>query len=181
MISPKGGAMRIRREGGVISMWDSAAPFWLLGLFLLAGGITGMAMPLGLATNPADLEPWERLTSLLIGMGVSSGALWWLTQHPGTMLRLDLTRRSVTVVRWGILGRRTRQLRFDQLEGVEVEESKDSDGDPMWRPVVRLRGGAVVRLSELWEHDERGVRASLAVFAESCGLPRTAEATLSPG
>ena len=62
MVSPKGGAMRIRREGGVISMWDSAAPFWLLGLFLLAGGITGMAMPLGLATNPADLEPWERLT-----------------------------------------------------------------------------------------------------------------------
>jgi len=160
----------------MISMRDRAAPFWLLGLFLLTGGIIGMAMPLGLANNAADLEPWERLTSLLIGMGVSTGALWWLAQNPGTMVRLDLTRRSVTVVRWGILGRRTRQLRFDQLEGVDVEESKDSDGDPMWRPVIRLRGGEAVRLSELWEHDERSVRASLAVFAESCGLQRTAEA-----
>jgi hypothetical protein len=176
VIPRKGGAMRIRREGGVISMRDRAAPFWLLGLFLLAGGIMGMAMPLGLANNAGDLEPWERVTSLLIGMGVSSGALWWLAQNPGTMLRLDLTRRSVIVVRWGILGRRTLQLRFDQLEAVEVEESKDSDGDQMWRPVVRLRSGETVRLSELWEHDERGVRASLAVFTESCGLQRTAEA-----
>ena len=164
--------MRIQREGGVISMRDRAAPFWLLGLFLLAGGIIGMAMPLGLANNAGDLEPWERLTSLLIGMGVSSGALWWLAQNPGTMLRLDLTRRSVTVIRWGILGRRTRQFRLDQIESVEVEEGKDSDGDPMWRPIMRLRGGEAVRLSELWEHDERGVRASLAVFAESCGVSR---------
>ena len=181
MIPRKGGAMRIRRQGSVLSMRDRAAPFWLLGLLLLAGGIMGMAMPLGLATNAADLEPWERLTGLLIGMGVSSGALWWLAQNPGTMLRLDLTRRSVTLVRWGILGRRIRQLRFDQLEAVEVEESKDSDGDPMWRPVVRVSGGEAVRLSELWEHDERKVRASLAVFAESCGLPRTADAgTMEP-
>jgi hypothetical protein len=170
--------MRIHREGGLISMRDRAAPFWLLGLFLLAGGIMGMAMPLGLANNAGELEPWERLTSLLIGMGVSSGALWWLAQNPGTTLRLDLTRRSVTVVRWGILGRRTRQLRFDQLEGVELEESKDSDGDPMWRPVMRLRDGEAVRLSELWEHDERGVRASVAALAQSCGLPRPAEAIL---
>jgi hypothetical protein len=173
--------MRIRREGGVISMRDRAAPFWFLGLFLLAGGIMGMAMPLGLANNVGDLEPWERLTSLLIGMGVSAGALWWLAQNPGTLLRLDLTRRTVTLVRWGIQGRQERQLRFDDLEGVDLEYGRDSDGDPIWRPVLRLRGGETLRLSELWEHDERGVRASLAAFAESCGLPRSAGATLSRG
>jgi hypothetical protein len=173
--------MRIWREGGVISMRDRAAPFWLLGLFLLAGGIMGIAMPLGLANNAGDLEPWERLTSLLIGMGVSGGALWWLAQNPSTMIRLDLTRCTVTLVRWGILGRQERQLRFDHLECVDVEQGKDSDGDPIWRPLVRVRDGETLRLSELWEHDERGVRASLAVFAESCGLPRPARATLSRG
>ena len=160
-------------------MRDRVAPFWLLGFFLLAGGILGMAMPLGLANNAGSLEPWERRISFVIGLGVSAGGLWWLALNPATVLQLDLTRRTLTLIRWGILGRRVRQLRIEHLEGVELEQGKDSDGDPIWRPLMRLRGGETLRLSELWEHDESGVRTSLAALAESCGLPQPAAARLS--
>lgn len=163
--------MKITRHGGRIWMRDRVAPYWVLGLFLLAGGLIGIAMPLGLATNAGELESWERVTSLGVGVGVCAGALWWLARNPATEVQLDLTRRSFRLVRWGILGRQVRQVAFDQLESVQLEEGKDTDGDQIWRPVVRLRGGEVVRLSKLWSHDEAAVRAAAAAFAEPCRLP----------
>jgi hypothetical protein len=163
--------MRIIREGGQITLRDQVAPYWALGLFLLAGGVLAMAAPLGLATNAGELEPWERLTSLGVGVGVTAGALWWLAQNPATEVRLDLTRRLLTVVRSGLLGRKVRRLSFDELKAVELVEGADSDGDPMWRPAARLRGGELILLSELWNHDEAAVRAGAAVVADSCRLP----------
>jgi hypothetical protein len=61
--------VRIRRNGGHISIRDRVAPFWALGLFLLAGGVVAVAMPLGLATNAGELEQWERVASVGWGLG----------------------------------------------------------------------------------------------------------------
>ena len=165
--------MRITREGGRITLRDRVAPYWALGLFLLAGGILGVAAPLGLATNAGDLQRWERLASLVVGSGVAAGALWWLAQNPATEATLDLTRRLLTLVRWGLLGRRVRRLSLSELETLELVQGADSDGDPIWRPAVRLRSGELVLLSELWSHDEAAVRASVAAVADSCRLPFT--------
>jgi hypothetical protein len=163
--------VRIKREGKRISIRDQAAPFWALGLFLFAGGMLAIAMGLGLAGNASELEPWERLVSIGLGLGVSAGALWWLARSPGTKVQIDLTQRSMRLVRWGILGRQVRQLSFDQLESAEVEQSEDSDGGMVWRPAVRLRSTEVVLLSALWSHDERGVRAAVTTVAEVCRRP----------
>lgn len=128
-------------------------------------------MPLGLATNANELEPWERLASLGIGVGVSIGAAWWLARNPKTHVQLDLARRRVQVVRTGLSGRHVRRLSFDELEIAEVEQGNDDEGGPIWRPVVRLRNGQRVLLSELWSHDRVGVAEGVAVVAAACGLP----------
>ena len=86
---------------------------------LLAGGLVAVAMPLGLATNAGDLEPWER------------------------------------------------------LESVEVDQGTDSDSGTVWRTAVRLRGGQLVLLSELWSHDQAEVEEGASVVAEACRLPWT--------
>ena len=165
--------MRIRRNGGQISIRDRVAPFWALGLFLLAGGVMAVAMPLGLATNAGDLEPWERLASVGMGLGVSAGALWWLGRSPGTQVQLDLTRRRLQLVRFGLSGRQVRWLSFDDLASVEVEQGTDSEGGAVWRPAVRLRSGQLVLLSELWSHDQAAVKEVVSVVAEACRLPST--------
>jgi hypothetical protein len=165
--------MRIVRYGGSITLRDRAGPYWFLGLFLLAGGVLGIAAPLGLAINAGELEPWERLSSIVVGAGVSAGALWWLAQNPATTVQLDLTRRVLTLVRFGVLGRKMRQLSFKELEAVELVQSTDSDGDPVWRPAARLQGGELILLSELWSHDRTGVLACAAEVAASCRLPFT--------
>jgi hypothetical protein len=165
--------VRIKRHGGHISIRDRVAPFWALGLFLLAGGGMAIAMPLGLATNAGDLEPWERLASIGLGVGVSAGALWWLWRNPATQMQLDLTDRQLRLTRSGLSGRQVRRLSFDEMERVEVDQGVDSDGDAVWRPIVRLRSGELVLLSELWSHDQTAVKESVAVVAEACQLPAT--------
>ena len=163
--------MRISREGGTITLRDRPGPYWFLGLFLLAGGVLSIAMLLGLATNAGELEPWERLSTLLVGVGVSAGALWYLRRSPATTVQLDLTRRLLTLVRTGLNGRHVRRIHFTELTSVELAEGKDSDGDPIWRPAVRLNNGEVVPVSELWSHDRKRILAGAAAVAESCRLP----------
>src|SRR5687768_14794147 len=162
--------MRITREAGRVTLHDRPALFWALGFFLFAGGALAIAMSLGLAQNADQLKPWERLASAAVGLGVAAGGLWWLAQNPTTKVELDLTRRSLRLVRWGILGREVRQVPFDQLESAVVEEGEDGDGGKVWRPVVRLRYGGVLPLSLLWSHHEPGIRSAVATVTEACGL-----------
>ena len=162
--------MRITREGGRVFLRDQAALFWALGIFLSAGGALAIAMSLGLAQNTDELKPWERLAGAAVGLGVFAGGLWWLAQNPGTKVELDRNRRSLRLVRWGILGREVRELRFDQLESVVAEESENGDGGKVWRPTVRLRSGDVLPLSLLWSHDESGIRSAVTTVTEACGL-----------
>ena len=162
--------MRVARNGAHITIRDRPGPFWALGAFLLAGGLVAVAMPLGLATNAGELEPWERLAAMAVGVGATSGAWWWLARSPATRVQLDLTRREVQVVRLGVTGRLVRQLAFDELANAEVEEGSDDDGGAVWRPGLRLRSGELVRMSELWSHDQSGVTEAVAVVQEACGL-----------
>jgi hypothetical protein len=112
--------VRITRDGGRVYLRDRPALFWALGVFLLAGGALAIAMPLGLAVDADRLRLWERIASIGIGAGVCAGALWWLERSPGTEVQLDLTHRSLRLVRRGIFGRVVRQIPFDQLEGALV-------------------------------------------------------------
>jgi hypothetical protein len=130
-------------------------------------------MALGLATNAGDLESWERLASVGIGLGVSAGALWWLGRSPATQAQLDLARRQLRLVRFGLNGRQVRHLSFDDLKSVEVEQGADSEGGAVWRLAVRLRSGDLVLLSELWSHDRAGVETSAAVVAEAIAAERS--------
>jgi hypothetical protein len=164
--------LRISRTNGIISLRDRPAPSWLLGLFLLGGGLVAIAMPLGLASNTGELQPWERLVSLGIGLGVSAGALWWLARSPGTHARLDLARRRLRVARTGLFGRRVQQFSFDDLASVQVEQGSDSEGGMVWRPVVMLHGNGALPLSELWSHDRAGVEDAVASVSRACGIPQ---------
>ena len=164
-------SLRMTREGGLITLRDRPAPYWALGLFLLAGGVLSIAAPLGLATNAGELALWERLASVAVGLGVAAGALWYLGANPATELRVDLTRRFLTVVRTGAFGRWTHRLSFDELKAVELVRGADSDGDPIWRHGARLRSGELILLSQLWSHDEAAVRAAAAAVADACRKP----------
>ena len=164
--------MRIKKDSRHISIRDRPGPFWALGLFLAAGGALAIATPFGLANNAAQLETWERLACIGLGLGVGAGGLWFLWRSPGTNVQLDLSGRQLRLVRLGLSGRQERRLEFAELDGAGVEAGTDSEGGSVWRPAVRLRSGELLLLSELWSHDEGGVEETVAVVAAACRLPR---------
>ena len=164
--------MRVIREGGRIVLRDRPGPFWLLGLMLLSGGVFAVAMPLGLASNAWEIEPWARVASLLIGLANCGGAIWWLTRSLASRAELDLTLRRLTLVRFGLPGRRVVQVELADIVGAEAERGSDSEGGVIWKPVLRLRSGERMNLSELWNHDEREVKQAVAVVAEVCRLEK---------
>ena len=75
------------------------------------------------------------------------------------------------MVRLGISGRLVRQLSFDDLSNVEVEEGSDDEGGLVWRPALRLRSGELVYCRSCGVTTRAGVKAGMAVVAEACGLP----------
>lgn len=162
--------MRVTREGGVILLRNRPGPFWMLGLMLLSGGAFAIAMPLGLATNAGEIEPWARVASIVIGLANCAGAIWWLNRSLASRAELDLTRRRLTLVRVGLPGRRVVQVELADIAGVEAERGCDSEGGTTWRPVLVLRRGERLNLSELWSHDEKEVREAVGVLAEACRL-----------
>lgn len=162
--------MRITRENGHVIIRDQAVSHWSLGLFLLAGGLVCIAAPLGLANDSDRLQLWERLTGIVIGLGVCTGAFWWLRRSPVTRIVLEPGRRRMQLVRLRLSGRKVEEFRFDEVAEVNVEHGKDSDGDPVMRPVARLKCGTDIRLSELWSHDAKGVLEAAAEIARTCGL-----------
>lgn len=163
--------MRVIREGGQIVLRDRPGPFWALGGLLLFGAGLALAMPLGLASNAWDMEPWARVASMAIGLANGAAAIWWLNRSLATRAEFDLTRRRLTLVRVGLPGRRVVQLELADVVGVEAERGSDSEGGVVWKPVLRLRSGERINLSELWSHDEKEVRKAVGVVAEACRLP----------
>ena len=162
--------MRGIREGGQLVLRDRPGPFWALGLLLLFGAAVTVAMPLGLASNAEDLALWERVACAGVGLAVGTGAVWWLKRSLATRAEFDLTRRQLTLVRLGLSGRRVLRLELADVEGIEAERGSDSEGGTTWRPVLRLRSGERVNLSELWSHDEKEVQQAVGVVAEVCRL-----------
>jgi hypothetical protein len=162
--------VRITRADGRVTIRDQAASHWFLGLFLLAGGLLCIAAPLGLANDSDRLQLWERAASIAVGLGVSTGALWWLRRSPATRVVLDPGRRRMQLVRLGLTGRKAEEFRFDEVTEVTVEHGKDSDGGVVTRPVARLKSGTILHLSELWSHDAQGAFAAAAEVARACGL-----------
>ena len=165
--------MRVIREGGQLVLRDRPGPFWLLGLMLLTGGAFAFAMPLGLASNAEDIEPWARMASMAIGLANWFGGIWWLKRSLATRAEFDLTRRRLTLVRVGLPGRRVVRLDLSEITGVEAERGCDSEGGTTWRPVLTLRNGERMNLSELWSHDEKEVQQAVATVEGACRLPKS--------
>jgi hypothetical protein len=102
---------------------------------------------------------------------VSGGAIWWLRHSPGTRTELDLIRRRLRVVRYGIAGSQRRELTFGEVRSFQVKQGVDDDGNPVWQPAALLRNGETTALSQLWSHDRLGMAEAATVLWWACDLP----------
>lgn len=160
--------MIVREEDGTLIIRDRPAPYWLLGGFLLTGGILtiGMSLPFG------AIGPGARAVMLPGGIGVVAGAVWWLRRTPGTQIEIDSKRQRLRLVRTGLGGRKVRDLALSELAATDVERGEDSDGGLVVRPMLHLRSGERLPMSLLWIHDTAGVAQAIAAVTRACRLAK---------
>ena len=148
---------------------DSPGLFWVFGaLFVFVGAIFVLG-PLGLATNAADVSLGVRIVIFSFGTIAVGVGLWVWKRSPLSRVHVNVTDRYVLVTRWGLTGREEIRVDFAEVHRLELESDKDSEGDPVFRPLVRLRNNATVLLSLLHVHDRTQVERVIQEVALRIG------------
>jgi hypothetical protein len=132
---------------------------WILGLLFLVLGVMCVAGPLGLFHDRDRLGwPGKSLFMLMGAVGAVVG-LWVMRGSPRSRLEVDRRRDRVRFRRRGLGGRPEWVWTIREIAGIRVVESKDTDGDPVFRLEVVAEAGAVVPVSLLWTHGREPAEA----------------------
>jgi len=144
---------------------DSPGLSWILGgLFFFVGGVFALGS-LDLATNAAELSFGVRTVIFVLGtIGVGTG-VWVWKRSPLSRVQVNVSDRYILINRWGITGRERTPVNFADVLAVELETGTDSEGDPVYRPILRLRNQAPVLLSLLHVHDRAQVERVIREIA----------------
>ena len=145
--------MRIIETDSRLVLRDVPTVFWLFGLVFVASGSFVLASPLW-ASEWRDFRLWVRLAILTIGVAHLAGGLYVAGQMRATVTELDrATSRGSQRVRrlwsrWrGAFGAERTEFTLGDARAVEIVQSKDSDGDPMYQLRLWLAGS-----ESLWLH-----------------------------
>lgn len=147
--------MKCRNSGSSLIIEDSPGPYWFLGLFFLSVGLVFVYGSLGGYSN------YQEASLLAIRLHFIGGAIavsvgGWLLFTPATKLLISPTTKTLSISRKGVFSKEEHTLHFAGIQRLEAIEEKDSDGDPIWKIVIRDQYGEFIEFSSLLSHDGEG-------------------------
>ena len=149
---------------------DSAGCFWMLGLFFVVIAGTFVIGLLGAFHNLNELNELERTGVWFISLGGLAAGIWFIYTNPGTRLDFNKTENMLTIRRRGLMRNEIENYRLNNIEDVTLIESKDTDGDPVYRVELKIKYEKNVSLTELWVHHKEGLQQiidTIKVFLRS--------------
>lgn len=127
---------------------------WLFGLFFaffgavfIYGAFNGFVF-FGIQT------PWTVSLTFLLGLLGLAVGFWAIYQNPINNLEIDKITNAVTVVSWGIFGKRTTVYHFDEIERFCLIERKNRKGKSVWSFGIEFVDGEQVTITSLGQHTE---------------------------
>jgi hypothetical protein len=163
----------VRQTHSRLILKDSPGLHWILGGMFLAIGGLAVAGPLGLFENSQQLSPLSRAVIVGFGCAGIGAGVWVLRRSPRSICVFDRTQGHLVVRRRGFSGASTSRHPILEIVKAEVTESRDIDGDPVYRLQVVLRSGQMVPLSYFWAHgkeDHEAAADALRNFLRSPGV-----------
>ncbi|NWH08390.1 MAG: hypothetical protein HXY22_07075 [Alphaproteobacteria bacterium] len=148
--------MRMWEERQLVRLRDNPGREWVLAALFAGVGACFVALP-WVSTDP--VEPLMGLAAQIVGFVGLGMSAFVLRRSPRSSVRIDRAARRLWVSRWAPWHRERVSLSFDEISAATLEEERDGDGDPCWRPVLTLKSGAKLPLTLLHRHDERGLEA----------------------
>jgi hypothetical protein len=168
--------MRIIETGSRLELRDVPRGQWIFGLVFVASGSFVLTVPF-IAREWRGFELWQRLAVVAIGVAHLAGGLMFVARARATVTELDrATNLGAQRVRrlwtsWrGADGSERTEFALDRARAVEIVGSKDSDGDPMYRVRLWLRGSESLWLQGQAVHGEKRVREQAERVRRFLGL-----------
>lgn len=140
---------------------DSPGCFWILGLFFVVIAGTFVIGLLGAFYNLNELSELEKAGAWFVSLGGLAGGTWFIYSNPGTRLNFDKSENLLTIQRRGLIKNEIEKYRLNNIEDVTLIESKDTDGDPVYRVELKIKYEKNVSLTELWIHNKEGLQKDI--------------------
>jgi hypothetical protein len=155
--------MRAATASGEITLTDSPAIFWLLGLFFCGLGFLAL---LAVRSSLRQADPlWEILLPALLGLAAITAGLWIIYAAPASRVTLRPVQGEITLRRRGLLQNATRRIAFADIVSAYLVQGKDIDGGPVYTLRLMLTTGEEVPLTRLWIHNRAGLEQALETLA----------------
>lgn len=149
-----------------LTLKDSAGCFWLVGLFIaVIAGIFLIGL-MGLFSNLQEFEDWELIAAWIVSLGGFTAGVWFVYSTPGTTVSFNKNTGTVSINRRGLMRNESESYRLDEIIDITIEESKDSDGDPVYRTELKLGTQKAVPLSMIWINNKPVQEENLLVIRE---------------
>ena len=119
---------------------------------------------------------WERLAVLAIGVGHLTAGSWYVWRYAETVTTFDRTTGEArSVFRRAFSSRlQITEFNLDEARALEIHQSVDSDGDPMYQLRLWLSGSRVVDLQSQSSHGRERAEARATALRKALALPNTA-------
>jgi len=129
---------------------DSAGCFWLFGLFfvLVAGSfVIGL---MGAFNNLNELNQLEQAAAWVIALSGVAAGIWIIYSNPAIRVSFDKRENSVTIIRRSLMRNETENYPLNEIINIEIKESKDDEGDPIFSVEMKLKRERSVNLTKTW-------------------------------
>ena len=156
----------IRHTNTNLVLKDSAGCFWMLGLFFVVIAGTFVIGLMGAFTNLYELNELERAGAWIVSLSGLAAGIWFIYTNPGTRSDFDKRGNMLTIQMRGLLRNKVEKYRLNNIEDVILIESKDIDGDPVYRVEIKIKYEKNVSLTELWVHNKEGLQKTIDTIKE---------------
>lgn len=162
--------MRISETRDRLTLRDTPAALWLLGLAFVASGLFVLSIPFW-SPEWRGFVLWERAAVLTIGLGHLLGGAYSLLLPAATHTDFDRA-GGVGIQRvrriWPPVA--IEQFRVGDARAVEIVRSTDNDGDPTFRLRLWLAGSRSIWLQAQAVHGEARALEQAAMVRRFLGL-----------
>lgn len=121
---------------------------------------------MGAFYNLNELSELEKAGAWFVSLSGLAGGTWFIYSDPGTRLNFDKGDNLLTIQRRGLMKNEIEKYRLNNIEDVTLIESKDTDGDQVYRVELKIKYEKNVSLTKLWVHNKEGLQNIMDTIKE---------------
>ena len=134
----------------ILQTKDSAGCFWLFGLFFIVVAGFFVIGLMGAFNNLNELNQLEQAAAWVIALSGVAAGVWIIYSNPAIRVSFDKRENSVTIIRRSVMRNETESYPLNEIINIQIKESKDDEGDPIFSVEMKLKRGRSVSLTKTW-------------------------------